>query len=418
MPQIKGTGDAEQYWEEYRRHLSDDQIQFSMVRVVMGDAESRRPKFVFITWLGKATGVMARSRGGMHKADLKKVIGQFHLELATDAKDEIDLLAVKKTIKKGMGADYDMGSNSRSASGKEGNQDTTIAHVKYATQQSAIKAHAAAAYQGGDTVKIAGNIGSGSVSPASAAAVVTTVSASHSGTTLSFGVCGGGGAAVVARYKCVKKSQIRAGFDMTSDKAGVMDIGTVVEATERRENEKGILRVQLKQGGWVSEHAGNGAVCLELLEQISPAPADISTRGYCCVKKSQIRAGFEMSSAKAGVMGVGTTILVLASRRNEAGILRLQFEGGWVSEHSSNGAVCLERVPAADQSKPHPAPAWAAAAPAAAASESVVATFLCVKKSQIRAGFAMDSEKAGILSVGTLIEALDEKTNEQHANRV
>eukprot|EP01043_Picozoa_sp_COSAG02_P073944 COSAG02_NODE_14590_length_1256_cov_44.095938_1_plen_224_part_01 len=186
--EAKGTGEAEEFWEQWRGLLKDNEIQFSLVRITMGDAESRRPKFVFVTWLGTSVGVMARSRGGMHKADMKSVMGQFHIELSTDSTDEIELELVKKALKKAMGADYDMGSNSRSASGAEGNADAaTGAKVRYTTQQSSIKANAAAAYEGGETVKVSGGIGSLS-SPQPAASTVLIAERP------------------VAKYSCIKKS--------------------------------------------------------------------------------------------------------------------------------------------------------------------------------------------------------------------
>ena len=71
-----------------------------------------------------------------------------------------------------------MGSNSRSASGKEGNADKAAgAEVKYTSQQSSIKANAAAAYEGGHTVKVSGGIGSLGVTTTAAHAVVTTFAA-------------------------------------------------------------------------------------------------------------------------------------------------------------------------------------------------------------------------------------------------
>ena len=68
------------------------------------------------------------------------------------------------------------------------------AEVKYVTQQSSIKANAAAAYQGGETVKLQGGIDGRVAAPGGATAAVTTFEAP------------------VARYTCVKKSQARAGF--------------------------------------------------------------------------------------------------------------------------------------------------------------------------------------------------------------
>ena len=49
-------------------------------------------------------------------------------------------------------------------------------------------------------------------------------------------------AAVMMTYKCVKKSQVRTGFDMGSDKASILQVGTVITALDTRVNEGGALR--------------------------------------------------------------------------------------------------------------------------------------------------------------------------------
>ena len=361
-PQAKGTGEAEEYWGSWTSQLKDDQIIFSLLRVTMGDAESRRPKFVFVAWIGADAGVMAKSRGGMHKADVKKVIGQFHLELSADTLEELGLPLVKKTIKKGMGADYDMGSNSRSASGKEGNEGASVgAQVNYTTQQSAIKAKAAAAYDGGHTVVLAGGIDASYQAKGALGAALK-------------GEVAQGGASVYvapeAVYTCAKKLQVRASFAMDSDKTEILKKGTTVEAAERRINAAGTVRVRLSTGGWVSVLAGDGSVCLELVSERCPVAmptlASDSPQQFRCVKKSQIRNGFEMDSEKAGVMAVGVVFSSLCSKVNEAGALRVQFDEGWLSEVTGAGAVCLELLPdgtsVAEEGQP-PAPAPAPAPP-------------------------------------------------------
>ena len=74
------------------------------------------------------------------------------------------------------------------------------------------------------------------------------------------------------------------------------------------------------------------------------APQGLEGAGQCfvCVKKSQIRGGFEMDSEKCGVMEVGTELVALETRRNDKGILRVSCAQGWVSEYAGNGAVCLQ----------------------------------------------------------------------------
>ena len=136
----------------------------------------------------------------------------------------------------------------------------------------------------------------------------------------------------VAQYTCVKKAQIRAGFAIDSDKAGVLAAGTAVQALERVLNEQGVMRVRFAEG-WVSERTATGALCLQLDSEAAPAPTPApapappkkkaspppvprkkaaspppapapapsppSSQAFTCVRKSQIRSGFEMDSPKA-----------------------------------------------------------------------------------------------------------------------
>ena len=67
---------------------------------------------------------------------------------------------------------------------------------------------------------------------------------------------------VIATYCCQMKSQIREGFAMDSDKAGVLGKGEVIEALEERVNESGTVRVRFSKG-WVSMKTGKGDVVLE-----------------------------------------------------------------------------------------------------------------------------------------------------------
>lgn len=165
---------------------------------------------------------------------------------------------------------------------------------------------------------------------------------------------------------------------MDSDKTAVITVGTSVDVTERRPNDSGTLRLKITQG-WVSEKTGAGALCFHLISEPAPinAPApqvyalsaSRPPTAFRCVKKSQIRAGFEMDSDKAGILEVGTEIKAMATQTNDKGVLRVQFEGGWVSERAGNGAVCLQATAWGDAVEP-PAPQEAAASQA---SEVVVA---------------------------------------------
>ena len=81
----------------------------------------------------------------------------------------------------------------------------------------------------------------------------------------------------VGSYTCLIKSQIRSGFEMDSDKAGVLKKGEVIDAYELKVNDQGTTRVRFARG-WVSMAAGNGAVVLEPVGgAAAAAPAAPST---------------------------------------------------------------------------------------------------------------------------------------------
>eukprot|EP01047_Picozoa_sp_COSAG01_P096868 COSAG01_NODE_27286_length_689_cov_1.415254_1_plen_144_part_10 len=80
------------------------------------------------------------------------------------------------------------------------------------------------------------------------------------------------------------------------------------------------------------------------------------------------------------------------------------------------GSESQAAQPLAPASAPSPPPAPAAAlapAPAPASSKTAEGTYVCKRKSVIRAGFEMDSEKAGVLGKGEIITALEMRLNAQ-----
>lgn len=70
MLQDKGTGGL----EELASRFADDQAQYAYIRVISGDQESRRTKFVFVSWCGESVGALKRAKMSVHKASVKQVI--------------------------------------------------------------------------------------------------------------------------------------------------------------------------------------------------------------------------------------------------------------------------------------------------------------------------------------------------------
>eukprot|EP01043_Picozoa_sp_COSAG02_P050047 COSAG02_NODE_5095_length_4636_cov_17.414371_1_plen_438_part_10 len=204
-----------------------------------------------------------------------------------------------------------------------------------------------------------------------------------------------GNAAANKCYVCKKRSVIRSGFDMDSDKAGVLDVGVVIAVVEEKENAKGTLRVHF-EGGWVSKVTGTGLLALEdapagtaatftrFTGADSPAPTPAATTAPAPAPASKPTPAPAPVAAAVG--------------------------SGLFSDDSDDDMAPTPQSPdvAKATSKPAPAPA-----PVAAPKR-----YTCTKRSVIRAGFEMDSEKAGTLEKGTIIEVLDEKVNENGIVRV
>lgn len=55
--------------------LDDAKALYALLRIEDGDQESRRVKFVFITWVGPSVGGMARGRVTIHKTGVAQVVG-------------------------------------------------------------------------------------------------------------------------------------------------------------------------------------------------------------------------------------------------------------------------------------------------------------------------------------------------------
>ena len=92
--------------------LEDSEVSYALLRVAnTRDQESKTVKFVFICYVGPSVGGMQRGRVGGHKGDVKEMVGQSHVDIQTDDKDEISEQTITDKLKKASGANYDLGSN-------------------------------------------------------------------------------------------------------------------------------------------------------------------------------------------------------------------------------------------------------------------------------------------------------------------
>ena len=212
-------------------------------------------------------------------------------------------------------------------------------------------------------------------------------------------------AAPAAGYKVLVPSKVRAGFDMASKDMGILKPDEMIAPLEERELKPGVMRIKFRKEGkmlWCSTAAGDGTPLLEKVggdsdedggeeseysyeteTQTETSRKSRSRRGsaasskegsesefetesaastrksrksggtgssaaknagkkrYKVLAAAKVRAGFEATSADAGIGIPGEIVTSLESKKNANGILRIKFERGWVSEKAMDGTVLL-----------------------------------------------------------------------------
>jgi hypothetical protein len=129
---------------------------------------------------------------------------------------------------------------------------------------------------------------------------------------------------------------VRAGLELSSDEVRTISPGTVFEATERRHNSEGVLRLRVEDG-WVSERLMTDDVPgAYLVEEVAVPLAfeETGTLFYRVIYSLPIpvRAGLELGSEGVGEIEAGATFKATERRLNSEGVMRLRVDDGWVSE--------------------------------------------------------------------------------------
>jgi len=104
--QASGTGD----FSEFLAQFDDSRAQFGFIRVTTGDSESKRAKFVFVSWVGAGVGALARAKVSVHKAKVKEVFRDYACEIHAEDRSELSEQAVMDKVVKSGGANYGTGS--------------------------------------------------------------------------------------------------------------------------------------------------------------------------------------------------------------------------------------------------------------------------------------------------------------------
>eukprot|EP01147_Barroeca_monosierra_P000843 gene843-4115_t len=96
---------------ELLNFLREDEVYFCLLRIVDGDQESKRIKFVALTYVGEGVSGMNRGRVGVHSGSIRPLLGQCNIDISADNKRECTREIITKKLKVAGGADYDTGSN-------------------------------------------------------------------------------------------------------------------------------------------------------------------------------------------------------------------------------------------------------------------------------------------------------------------
>lgn len=65
-------------------------MHFCLLRLVTGDQESKRVKFVYVTHLGQNVGGVAKGRAAANRAEVERMLGQSHLSFQTNDVDDLN----------------------------------------------------------------------------------------------------------------------------------------------------------------------------------------------------------------------------------------------------------------------------------------------------------------------------------------
>merc|ERR1712063_89175 len=86
--------------------LGEKDTAFVYIRYTTGDEESKRAKFVLISWCGPRAPIMRKAKMSVHKADVKQIFVSSALEIQASEVSDLDEAAVRASLIKAGGANY------------------------------------------------------------------------------------------------------------------------------------------------------------------------------------------------------------------------------------------------------------------------------------------------------------------------
>eukprot|EP01102_Stenamoeba_stenopodia_P003624 TRINITY_DN13799_c0_g1_i1.p1 TRINITY_DN13799_c0_g1~~TRINITY_DN13799_c0_g1_i1.p1 ORF type:complete len:136 (+),score=32.57 TRINITY_DN13799_c0_g1_i1:137-544(+) len=94
--QNEGSGGV----SELVSHFQDNECQYAYLKVKYEADESKRTKFVLLSWAGPSASVLKKGKMSVHKSAVKQVVREFSVEIHVTDRSEIDDEIVLDRIKK------------------------------------------------------------------------------------------------------------------------------------------------------------------------------------------------------------------------------------------------------------------------------------------------------------------------------
>jgi len=92
--------------EELKAELKENECQYVFIRFITGDTESKRAKFVFMSWVGERVSPIKRAKVSVHKPIVTGVINNFAVAVHCTVPEDVDEGKIRDLLIKAGGANY------------------------------------------------------------------------------------------------------------------------------------------------------------------------------------------------------------------------------------------------------------------------------------------------------------------------
>jgi len=101
---LKLVGSGSGGMNELKTQLDSNQVLYGIFRVIGVDQDSRRTKYVFVTFIGSGLSPLKRARTSTHKSALAQYFNGFHVEIYAASEDDLTEDDIVKRLNSSTGA--------------------------------------------------------------------------------------------------------------------------------------------------------------------------------------------------------------------------------------------------------------------------------------------------------------------------